>query len=400
MNDMLIKYARAGFLKDIIYNNIYNAKQILHFKKLLGIEVNFNTVFVLTIDNYYSLTFNKSELQKQKLRIQVLEILEKIASEMDFYVINTSEDIFALLLRTEFTEKSNADELINSGNTIIKKIYRATNIAVSIGIGRPCRDIQNLHLSYKEATLACSNKFFSSGNQVIHVSQVPSFSEDLCIFSEEIESELTIKILSCCEEEAYHLIANILTKSSSICDLNPLLLKTRLIELATMLVKTAFETGANENRLSEISINTVSMLLQADIIHDLEITMKKAVNDIIKEIRLTRKRKNLVAFQKSLEFIRSNYHHHISLEEVANSVNLNPFYFSHGFKSFTGISLIDYMTKIRIEQAKKLLLASNESITIIAEHVGYDNANYFSRVFRNEVGMPPSKYRTLLGGPE
>lgn len=393
MDKLLLKYARESFLKNLLYNNIKSAKEVIYLKKLLNIELNLNTVFVLTIDNYFSLTLNKSELKKQELRLMVFRALEEITEHMGMYVINTSESDYAILLRTEQFNKLDMRKSIKTGTLIVQKVHSSTGISVSIGLGRPYHDIQNLHLSYKEALMACSQKFFLGGSQVIHTSQVAPYSEDLCIFSSEIESELIITMLGCNEEEAHRLIVDLLARSLNVCHLNPLVLKTRLIDITTMLVKVAFETGANEKRLGEISANTVNMLLQADIISDLDKTMKKMVGDIIKEIFHTRKRKNLTAFEKSLKYIQKNYHRAISLEDVANYVNLNAYYFSHSFKSFTGMSFIDYLTKIRIEEAKKLLLLGNNNITAIAKEVGYDNANYFSRVFKNTVGVPPTKYR-------
>lgn len=393
MNDeRILLYARRGFLRDLLFNNITNARDVLSLKRLLGLDLNFNTVFVLTIDNNYSLTNNKSEMKKQELRFSVMSALEKMAPELGMYVLNITEDVFALLLRTEQSGILDLRKSIKIAQIIIDNVKKTAGVAVSIGIGRPYRDIQNIHLSYKEALSASSRKFFSGGSQVIHVSQIVPYQEDLEIFSDQMGSELTINILSCNTEAAAKLLEEFITESEKLEHLNPLLLKTRLIEITTLMIKVALETGASSKRLSEISGETVRLLIQADTIHELTGTLKKTVVEINREVYATRKKKNLTSFENSIKFIHENFHRQITLEDVASHVYLNVYYFSHGFKSFTGMSFIDYLTKVRIEEAKKLLSAGDASIGSVANKVGYPNTNYFGRLFKSIVGVPPSKF--------
>lgn len=387
-------------MQDLLFNNITNARDILSLKKLLGLDVKFNTVFVLTIDNNYSLTLNKSELKKQELRLNVMAALEKMAAEVGMYVLNISEDLFAILLRTEQAGILDLRKSIKIAQIIIKHVQKAVGINVSIGIGRPYRDIQNIHLSYKEALSACSRKFFSGGGQVIHISQIVPYQEDLEVFSDEMGSELTINILSCNTDAAAKLLEEFLTQSEKLENLNPLLLKTKLIELTTLMIKVALETGASSQRLSEISGETVRLLMQADTIHELTSIIKKTIAGITQEVSATRKKKNLSSFENAIKFIHENYHRQITLEDAASHVYLNVFYFSHGFKSFTGLSFIDYLTRVRIEEAKKMLLAGEASISSVAKKVGYLNTNYFGRLFKSIVGVPPSKFNPGNGAGE
>jgi two-component system response regulator YesN len=58
-----------------------------------------------------------------------------------------------------------------------------------------------------------------------------------------------------------------------------------------------------------------------------------------------------------------------------------------------GITIVDYLTSVRIERAKQLLLATNQSCTEICFEVGYNNQSYFTRTFKGLVGMTPRKFR-------
>lgn len=93
-------------------------------------------------------------------------------------------------------------------------------------------------------------------------------------------------------------------------------------------------------------------------------------------------------------YILQHYAEKIYLSHIAEYVQLNPQYLSVLFKAEAGVSITDYITEVRIEQAKAALRGTTDSINQIAEAVGYSDPHYFSRVFSNVVGMSPKNYRT------
>ena len=95
------------------------------------------------------------------------------------------------------------------------------------------------------------------------------------------------------------------------------------------------------------------------------------------------------------EYIKTRYQLPVSLDEVAEHLALNAAYFSSIFKKETGISFSEYLTSVRIDKAKELLLEANRTVFDVASSVGYDDEKYFSRVFKKSVGLSPSEYRKL-----
>jgi two-component system response regulator YesN len=97
--------------------------------------------------------------------------------------------------------------------------------------------------------------------------------------------------------------------------------------------------------------------------------------------------------QPVFDSVKDQYHKEITTKEMAAKVNMSVPYFCAVFKKLTGRSLHDYLRSVRIAEAIKLLVSGNDSIKQIASMVGYDNVNYFTRIFKKDTGISPAKYR-------
>src|SRR4029077_12015819 len=99
---------------------------------------------------------------------------------------------------------------------------------------------------------------------------------------------------------------------------------------------------------------------------------------------------------RAKEFIRQNQSEDLSLSMVAKAVNTSTFYFCKLFKKATGLNFTDYVSRVRIEKAKNLLLNPNLRISEIAYEVGFQSLTHFNRVFKRSVGESPTEYRSQL----
>jgi two-component system, response regulator YesN len=123
--------------------------------------------------------------------------------------------------------------------------------------------------------------------------------------------------------------------------------------------------------------------------------MPKAYCTLVKEV-------SVAAFpsliKEAVTSIRFNIDQPLSLNAIADTLGVNPSHLSRTFKKALGMTLTDYINKLRIEEAKYLLDHSNDSVTAIASHVGYSDSNYFSKVFRKWERVTPHDYRKRKKG--
>jgi len=97
--------------------------------------------------------------------------------------------------------------------------------------------------------------------------------------------------------------------------------------------------------------------------------------------------------QPVIDFIKDQYAKKITTKEMADKMYMSVYHFCRLFKKLTGYSFHNYLRSVRIVEAIKLLLSKDLSVKEIAFMVGYNDVNFFVRVFKKETGMPPDKYR-------
>ena len=101
----------------------------------------------------------------------------------------------------------------------------------------------------------------------------------------------------------------------------------------------------------------------------------------------------LARLNKVIEYITKNYSDRITTLDLAKMCYLSEAHFCRFFKKYIGKSATEYINEYRIEKAAVLLTSTSESISYISSDVGFDDANYFSRVFKKMKGTSPVQFR-------
>ena len=100
--------------------------------------------------------------------------------------------------------------------------------------------------------------------------------------------------------------------------------------------------------------------------------------------------------RRAREYIHEHQSERLSLGQVARSANMSTFYFCKTFKKVAGINFTDYLSRVRVEKSKNLLLNPNLRVSEIAFEVGFQSLTHFNRVFKKILGLSPTDYRAQL----
>jgi len=117
---------------------------------------------------------------------------------------------------------------------------------------------------------------------------------------------------------------------------------------------------------------------------------------VANQVAVQRENSESPMISRAKAYIKSNQTEDLSLGQVAKAVNTSTFYFCKMFKKATGLNFTEYLSRVRIEKAKNLLLNPNLRVSEIAFEVGFQSLTHFNRVFKKVVGQSPTEYRLAL----
>lgn len=121
-------------------------------------------------------------------------------------------------------------------------------------------------------------------------------------------------------------------------------------------------------------------------------TFKKMVIELLSSMQSNK----TDSLEKAREYVQNNISKHIVLQDVANYVCISPSYLSAMFKKHYNQSLFDFINELKIELACTQMLEGNLKIYEIAYSLGYENAYYFTKVFKKYKGLTPTEYQYKL----
>jgi len=176
--------------------------------------------------------------------------------------------------------------------------------------------------------------------------------------------------------------------------------KARAAELTILLSRAAAEGGATPKEVFGSNEDFLRYINAARSVEDVASLLSSVLNrftDLIFPIGTT---KHAETIRKAECFIREHYTDNLTLYTAANEAKLSPPYFSTVFKEETGKSFTSFLNELRIARAKELLKDNALPISEISAMVGFFDQSYFSRVFRNAVGVSPALYRKKKFSPE
>jgi AraC-like DNA-binding protein len=144
--------------------------------------------------------------------------------------------------------------------------------------------------------------------------------------------------------------------------------------------------------LHETSDRYARLIERINNISELEALLTTMIAEYCDLVRKSSTRGTSPPVRKAINHILIHFASPLSLDEIADKVNLNPSHLSRQFRKETGLTVTDYINRKRIDEARILIDQGNRSISDIASAVGFESQTYFTTVFKRMNGQTPSQY--------
>lgn len=387
---------REQFLVGAIEGRI-NEEQWHEQMEELGIEFKYKhlTVGIIQADGTLSFEENLNSFSGQKESALTPISIKKIVDENMGKYCKFISFIYSgmVIVMGNFEKKEDILLFIKGINEVCKVYKRIMSLTISAGIGYVYSNPSQIRFSYRTAQNALDYRFILGAGKAIYIDDVePDNSIQLQLDEKEERSMLNaIKISS--EDEISEAIDSLFKKTEDL--LLPFnQYRIYLMEIMTSLLKLVQTYAFDIEEIFGENFNAYSYLESFNSIHEVKkwiIEKAIRINSYIKRERIN---SSMMLIEKAKQYIKENYSDYdVSVEKLCSKLHVSPTYFSTMFKKETGTSFVNYLTATRLEEAVKLLNTTDDKTYMIAEKVGYPEANYFSYVFKKQFGVSPSKYR-------
>lgn len=386
--EIVIPIIESGFIYSIVQDDvdIYS----LGYPELLNIQKQYGFMVVLEcgdeIRNGSMINVVGVNVKISKYYVRIREIIKDYLECIIGPVMGNRIVLF-ITFDHEKARYEERVEIITRIRNMIYKLEENMDVRFRGGIGT-IKKITNVKDSYKEALKALRE----SDSHVVHIMDIAMVTDCDDGYPVDMESRYFRRGLkadlegteTCANEFFDWMVEHSGNARSNI--------EIKILELVIELEKRAYEAGYvhygfcyRENYLAEIQGTAdINMLRQ---------WFLRKTREICEKIETSREREYENVISRVKSYINENYAKDISLEEASQMVDISPYYFSKLFKQEVGETFIEYLTRTRISNARRLLDDPRYSIKEVCVMCGYGDPNYFSRVFKKYENMTPSEYR-------
>ena len=257
------------------------------------------------------------------------------------------------------------------------------HVKVTAGIG----SIHNLPSIYPSYTSALASLSHSNTDPIVFYSDLKDYST-LNQFDYPLTQKHLIEALRTRKAEAYDYFGLLM---DSIRPMSDMMKRNKILELL-VLVNHTLEIDRENGRkaFDYMSLSRQLMDCQEDQLIDSAYQTFVIITSYTKPQNSIDYSNHIV--KATREYLESHYADDISLEAMAEHVNISPQYFSKLIKKTTGFNFSDWLSMLRVKKAKELLTNTDFTVKEVCFMVGYKDPNYFSRIFKKRIGITPSEF--------
>lgn len=398
-NDLLIReklenvvpFIESGFIYSILFQEHFE-EDTNNYKQLLGIE-EYEYGYMLTV------VFGESQQENHmtnavgagvRIQNQYRSIRELLKSYFPGIVGNVMANKIAVFMPWPKSEMDYEQriEIIEKSRELARKLRSKADVVFRIGIGS-VKPMREAIVSYNEAL----DSLLQSQASVTHTEDNPTgcaYAEDYPITMEKaLFEKVECGDMAGCQEEVKRFFDWMETNyATNIDDI-----RLKCLEFVLFAEQRAYLNGGlTYHFLSRTDY--MPTLMSKKELSGIREWFEEKMKAACRNVKGSRKESSLSVIDKAKAYIHTQFQKELSLDEVSKEVNVSPYYFSKLFKEETGQNFIEYLTEIRISKAKELLSQGNEtSMKEICLACGYQDPNYFSRIFKKIVGKTPTEYR-------
>ena len=351
--------------------------------------------FIVKTDVYYaSLNPNVRKLLMEKSMGVIKDALQGKCHA--FLLHPTEHGIYGLVNFSEAQKKTLRKAMVAIIDALQSQSELFDRIKVTIGLGHQSEAIDEMADSVKEAEYAVANRLIHGAGRIIDRTGGRESAELVRqMISAPVRNNLLkgVEILDDSEiRNVFDALAEQVASNEAMTGKAIAALCEECIQILRFGLKSQ---NSVDEWVEEKQADFFEKFGMCNTQKDVFQLLDSYASSLITHVAARRKSENSKPIREAQKFIQENFGSAISLESISQKAGFNATYFSLLFKKETGMNFLEYLTDVRIKEAKLLLADPRKSIVDVAEAVGYSDVKHFSKLFTRSTGIHPSKFRKL-----
>ncbi|TVX96649.1 response regulator [Cohnella terricola] len=273
-----------------------------------------------------------------------------------------------------------------------RQVEHHFKITVTTGLGRLSNDPMELRLSYRDAVTAVQNRMTAGQGQVIWHERLGNNASAFELFSIELQEKLIYSLRMKERDTVEQLLDEVFSYLGQTRTAADTAL-TGLVGIVSIGLSFAAESGLAVGDLFGREFSPYRELERMQTIEQCREWLKALFCRLMNEVYGSRASKSLKLLEAAKQIIHDGYaDSDLTVEAIAARLFIDGSYLRRIFKKEAGMPASDYLTFVRMQQAKKMLGEGKLKLSVVAELVGYNDANYFSKSFKKHFGFTPTEY--------
>ncbi|MFB9326052.1 AraC family transcriptional regulator [Paenibacillus aurantiacus] len=311
---------------------------------------------------------------------------------LDGIVIQLLDDQVAIWLMNDAGEDEGWREGTEAAAELMRERFaNYLKVPITIGLSEIADSVSALPQLYQEAVLAVRSRFLVGSGKLISSSD-RSYPNIQYRYPVEIEAQIENSLQLGDLAEARRMLDEFSRALAQNVN-RPELIRMTYQQLLTTLLRMAYLLGIQSDQLFAKASNPYEEMIRHTTAQELHDWIDaRLLTPIAASVQGSQSQAYEHVVEQVVHYLQEHYADDVSLDQCAQMSGISSHYLSKLFKKQMGISFIEYLTGIRVDQAKRYLQETDLPVNVISEKVGYQPKN-FIRVFKKQVGVTPGQYR-------
>ena len=385
-----LPYLREKFLIQLLEGEL-NADELINKLTYFKLDINPDyNYFQVAIVDVSSGIYNLVDREENNilLSIQCVERIRQILRNDKYTHVFLDNNRRVVLL-----SNNESLDIMDCCETIKTLIINRYNCFVCIGVGNKGCGIENISNSYSEACVALNYKVVIGKNQIVNYSDI-TYSTDIPWRGIPNKAEkIDFYIKAGMNKKMFELIDELFTEGHYCPAITIENLRLKAFDILSACMHVLLELKIDTSSLWQYPTQAYEDVSRTDNMIDLKNYIKSLITKVINKVHNVNEKKANSLLIQIQQYIQDNISTELSLSHVAKKFFVSSSHLCRLFKQETNQTFVEYITRVRMEYAMKILMETDLKVYEIGERIGIKDSHYFSILFKKFTGCSVNEFR-------